>query len=600
MDTSKISILLIAPYQSMADSVVEACRDFPRISLETFIGNLDDGINYVTESVSLRHYDLILSRGGTATALRNAASIPVVDIEVSAYDMLRSILAAKQYGREFVVIGFSNITAQAHLLAETTGWNLKIFEINDREDARRVVTSLYEEDPRTLIVGDVISISTAESLGMNNILITSGRESISKALKEAETLFYNTALDREKSLFYRTILDHATESVAVYDEDGQLVYTNLARTGQLSLGLLERLAPQLQRLRQEGSLLVNLQEEDALITVRGFCTETTPPMYIFWLSPRDTSLATSTNAIVLSEDLSRTQTSLTDSSEYLLPLSQQMSRLFPNQELLPGDCVHISSPSAAASASAAAHIHLHYKPKSHTLITVRCGLLTPSVWQSFLDKLPSAGPPSHTIYFENLDLLPTELQDVVAFAAGKLESRYVFLSSSSRDLHALVQSGLFSKQLYGRLCSRKVRIPSLSERRSDIPVFAHFLIQQYNKKYSKQIIGLQEDTLQQLQAYDWPLDVEQFEQVMQHLLQSSSGHYVSSEDLNRLLVAMDPPASASAPFSISLEGTLAEMELELIHYVVEQENLNYTKAAKRLGISRSTLWRKLSERQVEH
>ena len=597
MDTSKISLLLIAPYQSMADSVIEACRDYPNISLETFIGNLEDGINYCLESMSIRHYDLILSRGGTATALRKTASIPVVDVDVSAYDMLRAILAAKQYGRDFVVIGFSNITMHAHLLAETTGWDLKIFEINNSDDAREIVTALYNTDPRTLIVGDVISSNTAESLGMNNILITSGKESICKALSEVETLFGNASIDREKALFYRAVLDYAAESAVVYDEDGQLLYTNLTRTGQGALSLLDSLPDLLQQLRQEGALLTQLQTEDVCVSIRGVRTGGVPPMYIFWLSPMDASLATLTDAVTISTDGIRTQSSLTDSSEYLLPLSEQMAEVSP---LLPGDCVYIDSPSLEASASAAAYIHTHCKAEAHSMITVRCGLLTPEVWQTFVDKIasPSSTAP-HTIYLESLDLLPSGLQGAVAFTIGKLESRYVLLSSSSQNLSGLVHTGQFSKSLYLRLCSRRIHIPSLAERRNDIPVFAHFLIQQYNKKYFKQIIGLQEDTLAQLQAYDWPMDVDQFEQVMQQLLQSSNGHYVSSDNLSQLLTASEVNMPASPDGEIAISGTLEEMELQIIRQVVRQERMNYTHAAKRLGISRSTLWRKLSENRSE-
>ena len=597
MDTSKISLLLIAPYQSMADSVIEACRDYPNISLETFIGNLEDGINYCLESISIRHYDLILSRGGTATALRETASIPVVDVDVSAYDMLRAILAAKQYGREFVVIGFSNITKQAHLLAETTGWDLKIFEINNSDDAQQIVTSLYNKDPRTLIVGDVISSNTAESLGMNNILITSGKESICKALSEVETLFCNASIDREKALFYRTVLDYAAESVAIYDEDGQLLYTNLARTGQGALSLLDSLSGLLQHLQQEGALLTHLQTEDVMVSIRGLRTSGDNPMYIFWLSPIDASLATLTDAVTISADGTRTQSSLTDSSEYLLPLSQQMAGASP---LLPGDCIYIDSPSLEASASAAAYLHTHCKAEAHSMITVHCELLTAEVWQTFVEKIASVNSAApHTIYFEALDLLPTGLQGAVAFTIGKLESRYVFLSSASQNLSRLVQTGQFSKALYLRLCSRQIHIPALVERRNDIPVFAHFLIQQYNKKYFKQIIGLQEDTLAQLQAYDWPMDVEQFEQVMQQLLQSANGHYVSADNLSQLLTSTEANMYVSAEGEIPLKGTLEEMELEIIRQVVRQERMNYTHAAKRLGISRSTLWRKLSENREE-
>ena len=138
-----------------------------------------------------------------------------------------------------------------------------------------------------------------------------------------------------------------------------------------------------------------------------------------------------------------------------------------------------------------------------------------------------------------------------------------------------------------------VHIPSLNERKKDIPVFAHFLIQQYNKEYSRQIIGLDKDAVPAFQQYGWPFDVEQFEQIMFQLLQNCTGHYITSGDLE-ILSDSSFSKAAEKKSLVPLTGTLEEIELRIIQEIVKEENMNYTKAAKRLGISRSTLWRKLS------
>lgn len=600
MNTLRISLLLIAPYQSMADSILEICKNYPEILPEPFIGNLEDGIRYCKEAMSTRQYDLILSRGGTTTALRQAVSIPVVDLEVSAYDMLRAIISAKQYGRDFEIIGFSNITMQAHLLGETTGWDLKISEIHSRESAKQVIEALYARDPRTLVVGDVISSSIAESLGMNNILITSGRESICKALDDAVNLFRNTAADRKRSHFYRTVLDYAPQAAAVYDESGQLLYTNLYHTGQHLLPLLDSLPNHIQPLREKGTLVTNLQLPGFTVAVQGVCAGEAPRYFVFWLTARENALSSLADAAAICdrEEL-RGQGSLTDSSEYLLPLSTQLQQLLPDNTLQLNGCLYVSTPSAAAGESAAAYIYSHYHTQSHIFVTVRCGFMTADAWQNLLDRLAtSLNSARYTFYLENPEQLTPSMQTVIVNAIKKLEDRHLFIAASTQDLEALAMSGQFSRSLYTRLCSRTLQLPRLAERKADLPIFAQFLIQQYNKKYSKQIIALREDALDRLQLYDWPLDVEEFEQVMLNVLQSCSGHYVTLRELDALLPKESPAIHPenNIPGQL-LQGTLSDIELRIIRQIVEEENLNYTRAAKRLGISRSTLWRKLQEKE---
>lgn len=595
MNISKISLLLIAPYQSMADNILEICRDYPDIDLESFIGNLEDGIHYYQESMSIRQYDAILSRGGTADILRQTTPIPVIDVEVSTYDMLRAILSAKQYGRDFVIIGFSNITTHAHQICETTGWNLNIYEIHSREDAEQFILKLYAEDPRILIVGDVVSSDTAENLGMNNILITSGQESIRKALDHVISLFHNAASDREKALFFRLILDHASESAIVYDEKGQLLYTNFSKSEPERLQLSEALVEKIPYLRQSGSLTAEIQLFGTSISVKGMAISGPPFYFVFWLNSTDTVLKELGTAVSFKKEVSiRPQLSLMDSSEYMQPIAEKLKAIFPSQNIPLGSCIYFDSPSAAAGSSAASYVHTHFKLQAHCLITLRCGLLTYEDWEALLHELDTPfGRLPHTIYFENPELLPQKLQEYIGASIKCIKNRYLILTSSSKSLQNLALSGQLSQTLYVQLCSLKLHIPSLNERKKDIPVFAHFLIQQYNKEYSRQIIGLDKDVVLAFQQYNWAFDAEQFEQIIFQLLQNCTGHYLTFSDLE-ILSDNSFSKAVEKESLISLNGTLEEIELKIIQKIVKEENMNYTKAAKRLGISRSTLWRKLS------
>ena len=93
MEESPIHILGIAPYEGMKTAMERAAESYPNIKLDTAIGDLDEGTAIVKE-IPVDAYDCIISRGGTAEQIRKISTIPVIDIQLSVYDVLRSIKLA--------------------------------------------------------------------------------------------------------------------------------------------------------------------------------------------------------------------------------------------------------------------------------------------------------------------------------------------------------------------------------------------------------------------------------------------------------------------------------------------------------------------------
>ena len=102
----KIKILAIAPYWGMASVMKQVGQNRNDIELTVKLGNYKTCLEVLREEPDYR-YDAIVSRGGTAELLRTAASIPVVEIDVSVYDVLRCLKSAQHYLEKFAVVGFS-------------------------------------------------------------------------------------------------------------------------------------------------------------------------------------------------------------------------------------------------------------------------------------------------------------------------------------------------------------------------------------------------------------------------------------------------------------------------------------------------------------
>ena len=89
-------ILVIAPYESMKNILLFICKDRPEVRLTVMVGDLGEGARLVQE-IDEEEFDIVISRGGTAEVLRSVVSIPVVEIQLSSYDVLSALKLAENY-----------------------------------------------------------------------------------------------------------------------------------------------------------------------------------------------------------------------------------------------------------------------------------------------------------------------------------------------------------------------------------------------------------------------------------------------------------------------------------------------------------------------
>ena len=113
MVETRTSILGIAPYEGMQTAIERAAQAYPDIHLDVYTGDLKEGAAIV-ERMPQGVYDCIISRGGTAELIRQVTDLPVVEIQISVYDVLRAMKLAENYSRQYAIAGFPGITEPAH------------------------------------------------------------------------------------------------------------------------------------------------------------------------------------------------------------------------------------------------------------------------------------------------------------------------------------------------------------------------------------------------------------------------------------------------------------------------------------------------------
>lgn len=169
------------------------------------------------------------------------------------------------------------------------------------------------------------------------------------------------------------------------------------------------------------------------------------------------------------------------------------------------------------------------------------------------------------------------------------------LVATHRDLDDLMRNGLFREDLYYRIHVVKLEIPPLRSRREDIAPLVHHIIGKLNKKTGKEVQGLTEDAMDVIQRHDFPGNVRELENILEHA-------FILSREASRLSIHHLPVYLAQVQRGDDDQrvapSSLEDMEIQAILEVLRKHQWNRGRAARELGIGRSTLWRKLKRHGV--
>jgi transcriptional regulator with GAF, ATPase, and Fis domain len=168
----------------------------------------------------------------------------------------------------------------------------------------------------------------------------------------------------------------------------------------------------------------------------------------------------------------------------------------------------------------------------------------------------------------------------------KLDIRVV--AATNRDLKEASRTGAFRQDLYYRLNVVSVRMPSLRERRSDIPLLANYFAVRFSEKVKRQVSSISEKALACLLHYDWPGNVREMENAIERALVLGSTPTILPEDLPEAIVEESSGEGRSAT---ALHEGLRRAKKEIIERAIEQTGGNFTEAAGILGVHPNHLFR---------
>ena len=177
------------------------------------------------------------------------------------------------------------------------------------------------------------------------------------------------------------------------------------------------------------------------------------------------------------------------------------------------------------------------------------------------------------------------------------------IAATNKNLETLVREGKFRDDLFFRLNVVRITMPPLRERKEDIPLLVRGFLRHFCKANDKPLLDLTPDAMDALLTYNWPGNVRELRTAIEHGVVMSTGQKITLRDLPmavRQTAGTAPPGAISTAkaWEKSSPLDLRETEKKLIMQALATTNGNVTAAAKKLGISRRTLHRKINEMNV--
>ncbi|MBF0176524.1 MAG: sigma 54-interacting transcriptional regulator [Magnetococcales bacterium] len=167
------------------------------------------------------------------------------------------------------------------------------------------------------------------------------------------------------------------------------------------------------------------------------------------------------------------------------------------------------------------------------------------------------------------------------------------VAATNQNLRDKIAQGLFREDLYYRLKVVEIHLPSLRERREDIPLLVEHFIGRFNASFGKSISGVSENFMKVVMAHPWPGNIRELEHAIEHAFVICRDSLLDAKDLPPELAQVQPQAYTAAT-AASPEG-----ERELITQALEKFGWVKSRAARSLGMSRSTLYRKMHELGIQ-
>jgi propionate catabolism operon transcriptional regulator len=622
--------LLRESFESVAPTLAEVAE------VRVFEKAFEEALRTVREQVEAGEtVDAIVAAGANGAYLRARSEHPVVIVNPTTLDVLQALVRARRISTRIGVVNFRQTVAGLEeamaLLSDTL---LEQRAYLTLEEARAHVADLAARGFEA-IIGPGPLCEIAEKMGLKSVLIF-GPDAINRAFRKAAWLFRMAQFEREKSAHTQAALRQLDVGVLTVDVDERIQSVNPAFQRLLGAPASELVGRRLSTVAPELSLARVLEtgaEELDLVQRVG-----TAPVVTSRAPIREHGVLS--GAVLTCQEgsaIQRLERSVRSEhrparagARYTLaamtgrsPALERVRTLARRYARTDGTVV-ITGESGTGKEMVAQGIHAASRRRAHPFVAVNCAAFPESLLESELfgyeegaftgsrrGGRPGLFEAAHTgtVFLDEVGDVPLTLQSrllrvlqekqVLRLGSNvptPIDVRVV--AATHRDLRESVRSGEFREDLYFRLQILPIHLPPLRERADDVALIAEELLKRALLRHGapeaqrRALAAI----LPHLRAYGWPGNVRELENVVERVAllfaDPETGPRPGERDLRAVVPEIferTPEAGTRADLRITRESR----DRAHVRRVVEECGGNATEAARRLGISRSTLYRKL-------
>ena len=610
-------ITFLAPDETLhvqAKAVLAA--DHADIALVT--GLLGRGVKIASRLIA-GGTEILIARGGTASAIRKAGlEVVVVEIPITGFDIIQTVEEAKHFGRVIGAVAFSSMIRGIGCLSSSLGIEIRLYPITDEIEAPATVAQAIA-DGADAVIGGYITGNAAAELGVPCVIIKSSGEAFLQAAEEAKRIAYARNIEKTKTGLFRAVLDYSYEGIISVDSRLAVTFFNpvaekiLNTRSEKVLGKsIASLWPMLDvtdvvcSMRDETRQIVSINNTDIMCNKAPIMVD-----------------GAAVGAVIAFQDVTQIQQMEAKVRHRFYASGHVASFTFPDivcrspamerikevaQEFSLLDLsILIEGETGTGKELFAQSCHRSSPHASGPFVAINCAALPRDILESELfgyvgGAFTGASPKGKPGLFEIAHggtIFLDEVSEIDRVTQGKLlrilQERKVMrlgsdrvvpfdvrvITATNRNLRELVARNKFRSDLYFRLDVLHIRIPPLRQRKGDITLLAERFLA---KRRGDRELAFSPAALRELERYDWPGNVRELQNVVERAIVACKG---STVDVHILRDILDDQAPATTP------GERETFEVSRIREALVEAKWKYAPAAQSLGISRTTLWRKI-------
>lgn len=616
-------IALIAPVRSIYKKASEIIKIENLKNIKVYYASLEEGES-LARRLEQQGVKIIITRGGTYQMIRDVVDIPVIEIKTTTFDLVEALEDVEDINKKIAVVGYRRVISGFKSIKKIAQRHLEILEVKSQDDITNVI-SLARKNGIEVFIGDSTVIEITEKLNVDGILLSSTKASIKIAIDEAKDILKLTSAIRRKNEELLAMLSNVHDGIIIIDKNLEIVNINkkaldvTGNTNEDILGEKIRNVINTTRLPEVVKTGESTIGEIQSINNNKILTNRVPILIdgeiigaIATFQPITEVLE---NEVKIRKELNKKGFVAKYKFENIIHESVEMKECINKAKIFAkyDAPVHITGETGVGKELFSQSIHNESKRVNKPFVAINCAALPASLIESELfgyeegaftgaKKKGKYGvfelAHSGTLFLDEISELPIDLQGRLLRAIQENEIIRVggeeiinvdvrLITASNKNLLDLVRKGEFREDLYYRIHVLSLGIPPLRERNIDIILLSEYFIDKYSKKHSVKKIQLTEDIKKDLLNYKYYGNVRELENLIEVSVLLGSFQELKKEVKKEKIYSND--------LDFNDLKTLEEVELDYIKKVYNKNSENVELTARELGISRTTLWRKLKE-----